>query len=255
MSIQWHASEIKEQWSQFKRNKKEFKNFIATITDERLRSKVQAVHTYAYLKTDRIDTWRKIMCHTRGFYEYLSTLQEGYSIGEAVNLSVQEVAALLQEGQAPSLSHMKIRSSNHALYFYHDGYIEVVTNKRIIDNTFQALEGDLHHIRELKGVVACKGKVTGRAKIITHSDDLTKIEDGDIFVAKYTFPNFTPYMLKSAAIVTDEGGITSHAAILSREYNKPCVINTKRATSLLKDGDLVEVDATKGIVTIVQKQK
>jgi pyruvate, water dikinase len=61
-------------------------------------------------------------------------------------------------------------------------------------------------------------------------------------------------MKKASAIITDEGGITSHAAIVSREMKKPCVIGTKIATKILKDGDLVEVDADRGIVNILKKK-
>ena len=67
-------------------------------------------------------------------------------------------------------------------------------------------------------------------------------------VATMTFPNFIPAMEKAAAIITDEGGLLSHAAIVSREMGIPCVVGTKIATQVLKDGDRVEVDANKGIV-------
>ena len=67
-------------------------------------------------------------------------------------------------------------------------------------------------------------------------------------VATMTFPNFIPAMEKAAAFVTDEGGILCHAAIVAREMKKPCIIGTKIATQVLKDGELVEVDANKGIV-------
>ena len=63
-----------------------------------------------------------------------------------------------------------------------------------------------------------------------------------------TTPDFVPAMRNAAAIVTDEGGVTSHAAIVSREMNKPCIIGTKIATQVFKDGDVVEVDAEKGVV-------
>ena len=63
-----------------------------------------------------------------------------------------------------------------------------------------------------------------------------------------TFPNFISAMEKAAAFVTDEGGILCHAAIVAREMKKPCIIGTKIATQVLKDGELVEVDASKGIV-------
>jgi pyruvate,water dikinase len=76
----------------------------------------------------------------------------------------------------------------------------------------------------------------------------SKVMDGDILVATMSTPDFLPAMMRAAAFVTDIGGITSHAAIVSREMGKPCVIGTKMATKVLKDGDLIEVDATKGVV-------
>ena len=63
-----------------------------------------------------------------------------------------------------------------------------------------------------------------------------------------TTPEFVPLMQKAAAIITDQGGILSHAAIVSRELGKPCITGTENATSLLKDGDMVEVDADEGVV-------
>ena len=75
---------------------------------------------------------------------------------------------------------------------------------------------------------------------------------GDILVAIMTTPNFIPALEKAAAFVTDEGGITCHAAIIAREMKKPCIIGTKIATKFLKDGDIVQVDANNGIVHILK---
>jgi len=69
-----------------------------------------------------------------------------------------------------------------------------------------------------------------------------------------THPEFLPMMRKAVAFVTDEGGITCHAAIVAREMKRPCIIGTKNATKVLKDGDMVEVDAEKGIVKILKKK-
>lgn len=80
------------------------------------------------------------------------------------------------------------------------------------------------------------------------------MNDGDILVTGMTTPDFLSAIRKSAGFVTDEGGITCHAAIVSRELKKPCIIGTKIATQILKDGDLVEVDANKGIVKILEKK-
>ena len=68
-----------------------------------------------------------------------------------------------------------------------------------------------------------------------------------------TTPDFVPAMKKASAFITDEGGITCHAVIIAREMKKPCIIGTKIATQILKDGDLVEVDADNGVVRILER--
>ena len=85
--------------------------------------------------------------------------------------------------------------------------------------------------------------------------DFYKLNRGDILVTTMTSVDFVPVMEKAGAFVTNEGGITSHASIVAREMNKPCIIGTQNATQVLRDGDLVEVDADKGIVKIVKKNK
>ncbi len=103
-------------------------------------------------------------------------------------------------------------------------------------------------ITELRGMVASKGKVTGRVKIVRRIHDILKVVKGEILVASMTRPEFLPAMQKAAAFITDEGGVTSHAAIISREMNKPCIIGTKIATQVLTDGEMVEVDANHGVI-------
>jgi len=101
---------------------------------------------------------------------------------------------------------------------------------------------------KIKGQVAFRGKAKGRVKVIRRLDQVNKIKGGDIMVSPMTSPNYLSAMKKSAAIITDEGGITCHAAIVAREMKKPCIIGTGKATQILKDGDLVEVDAEQGVV-------
>ncbi len=108
--------------------------------------------------------------------------------------------------------------------------------------------------RDLKGAIANKGIAAGKVKIIEVKADFSKIQKGDILVATMTRPEFVPLMKIAGAIITNEGGITCHAAVISRELNKPCIIGTQVATEVLKDGDLVEVDANKGVVKILKKK-
>jgi len=100
----------------------------------------------------------------------------------------------------------------------------------------------------MEGQIAFKGVVSGKVKIVNKIADIKKVKVGDILVSIATSPDVLPAMIKASAFVTDSGGITSHAAIIARELKKPCVIGTKLATKVLQDGDLVEVDAQRGIV-------
>ena len=100
----------------------------------------------------------------------------------------------------------------------------------------------------LSGTPAYKGRARGRVCIVNSPDDMEKMREGDILVSATTNPNLMPAIRKAAAIVTDEGGLTCHASIVSRELEIPCVVGLKIATQVFRDGDRVEVDATKGVV-------
>jgi phosphoenolpyruvate synthase/pyruvate phosphate dikinase len=103
-------------------------------------------------------------------------------------------------------------------------------------------------IESVKGNIAFKGFVKGNAKIVRSVSELGKVKKGDVLVTQMTFPSFISAMNKAVAFVTDEGGITCHAAIVAREMKKPCITGTKIATKIFKDGDFIEVDANKGII-------
>lgn len=103
-------------------------------------------------------------------------------------------------------------------------------------------------VKEIQGQCGCVGKAKGRVKIINSPRDMQKMKQGDILVSIATNPDLVPAMKKAAAIVTEQGGVTSHAAITAREMRIPCVIGTKIATKVLRDGDRVEVDASAGVV-------
>jgi pyruvate,water dikinase len=100
----------------------------------------------------------------------------------------------------------------------------------------------------VEGQGASPGVVSGRVVIVRDVKDTSGVKDGDILVTKMTNPDMVPAMRRVSAIVTDEGGMTCHAAIVSRELGTPAVVGTKKATKLLKDGQIVTVDGEKGII-------
>ncbi|MBS4036387.1 MAG: hypothetical protein KGZ85_18135 [Ignavibacterium sp.] len=101
---------------------------------------------------------------------------------------------------------------------------------------------------QIEGMIGNKGLVKGFVKIIKSVSDFKKMKKGNILVTMTTRTEFLPVMKKAKAIIADEGGITCHAAIVSRELSVPCIVGTQISTQVLKDGDLVEVDANKGII-------
>lgn len=122
---------------------------------------------------------------------------------------------------------------------------------KAINSVYSFLDISNANNKEIKGSPACKGVVKGRVRIILSESDFGKFQNGDILVTSMTRPEFVPLMKKSSAVITDEGGVTCHAAIISRELNIPCIIGTNAGTRLLKDGDMVEVNANEGIVRII----
>lgn len=100
----------------------------------------------------------------------------------------------------------------------------------------------------VKGIPASPGIASGEVKIIFDAKELYKIKNGDIMVTRMTSPDFVPGMKRASAIVTDEGGMTAHAAIVSRELGIPCIVGTRDATKKLVEGQFVTVNAVQGIV-------
>jgi pyruvate,water dikinase len=101
----------------------------------------------------------------------------------------------------------------------------------------------------VRGLGAAPGSASGRARVLKSLAEAEKLGEGDVLVAHMTAPDWVPLMRRAAAIVTDSGGMTCHAAIVSRELGLPCVVGTGDATSKLRDGEIVTVDATQGVVT------
>jgi len=133
-----------------------------------------------------------------------------------------------------------------------NGTITFVQTRAITTKAKEIIEKiDTSHYAKnklLQGTGASPGIVTGTVKLILRKDDITKIENGDIIVTKMTSPDLVPAMSKSAAIITDLGGRTCHAAIVSREMGIPAIVGTQKATRILRDAQEVTVDAYNGIV-------
>lgn len=114
------------------------------------------------------------------------------------------------------------------------------------------IKPNIDNLEELKGMSAYKGVVKGKVRIILEKAQFNQFKEGEILVTDMTSPEFVPLLKKAKGIITDEGGVMCHAAIVSRELKIPCIVGTKVATQILKGGMEVEVDANKGIVRILE---
>lgn len=112
-------------------------------------------------------------------------------------------------------------------------------------------EGEKSTSKIISGSIANRGKVKGIARVLTTYQDIYKVEKGDIIVATMTTPDYVSAMEKASGFITDEGGITCHAAILSREFNVPCIIGTLNGTKEIQDGQMIELDAYTGRIYIL----
>ena len=107
-----------------------------------------------------------------------------------------------------------------------------------------------YNLEVLQGLAVSPGLVTGPARVILKTDAHEQVLPGEILVAPFTDPGWTPYFLPAAAIVMDQGGILSHGSIVAREYGIPAVVNVGPATRLIKTGQTIQVDGTRGLVRI-----
>lgn len=174
----------------------------------------------------------------------------GLSLEQVRYLRLADFSAVLLKGKdlRTAATHRRVHSihisqKGRTVFYLGAKAKQVQKMLKLMQATAQQLE-----TTTLQGQAAYPGKARGRVKIINTMQEMVKIHVGNILVSRMTNPDIVQAMKVAAAIVTDLGGITSHAAIVARELRRPCVIGTKFATQVLHDGDTVEVDANKGIV-------
>lgn len=157
-------------------------------------------------------------------------------------LSPAEIIDVLKGGE---IEKIEKRSLRYGYVFTH----EIISSAS--EEYFSLLE-DLPQDKIIKGTPASPGKIKGYVRIILNISHIYNFKEDEILVAPFTNVNYLPIMSKAKAILTETGGLTSHAAIVSRELKKSCIVGIKHLLLHLKDGDYIEVDADKGIVRIIE---
>lgn len=207
---------------------------------------------FVYIKDARDDYRRQGVFYTLKFFQELAR-RMGVKLNDISYLQESEIIAFLS-GKL-TISKKVITKRKKAFVLYLDVHKNLVCLSGDNINKALSLFGLLSKekkVREIHGTVASKGEARGKVSIVKGVKDLKKVKNGNILVAVSTHPDYVPAMKRAAAIVTDEGGITSHAAIVSREYCIPCIVGTKNATTILKDGDAVVLDCSRGAIIIIK---
>jgi len=167
-------------------------------------------------------------------------------------LFTEELKDILRSQKKLLKLSQKRMESDLVIYFKNGKYWEVdPKEKKFVSNSIKSKA----KVKNIKGFVASRGKKNiykGTAKIVLSAKEGRKIKSGDFLVSGMTTPDFMVSMKKALGFITDEGGVTCHAAIVAREMNKPCIIGTKNATRILKDSDKIEVNTRKGTVKIIK---
>jgi phosphohistidine swiveling domain-containing protein len=238
---------------ELERSREEFAEFAAKLGKEDA-LKCTILHRFVFIRTDRIDLWKK---HLLIIYPFI--LYVGHKIGRKLAvrdismLSREEIISVLEGSSKVSAKELLVRGERKTVVesitragtsFTDDkkfmDYIIAIYKKKVIADS-------------VKGICACKGLVRGKVKIYLNRSDISKDESGYVMVCRHTTPQDVTHMKKAIAIVADEGGVTSHSAIVSRELGIPCIVGSKNATSVFTDGELVEVDATNGIIRKIKR--
>lgn len=177
----------------------------------------------------------------------------GITAHEARFLLPHEVADGLLNAFSQEHKQEISRRAGYCVYYAEKSHEILETGEDAKRMESQIVEATIGDIQEIRGQTACVGRAVGKARIVNSIGEMAKMQRGDILISIATNPDIVPAMKLAGAIVTEQGGITSHAAIVSRELNVPCIIGTKIATKVLRDDDEVEVDANKGIVKVLKR--
>ncbi len=203
---------------------------------------------YATNRYDEVHNY--LSFKSQGLLKYVAR-KTGVKYSELIEIGFRELLDLLKKNKKATKAFRGIlrkRDQVSAFLTYY-GQVKIITGPAV-KKFFKKEIGETVVLKKdlLKGQGASQGEARGKVVIFKTEADIAKVKKGDIMVAFATVPSFVPAMEKAAAIVTEMGGLLSHAAIVSRELKVPCVVGVENVMKILKEGDLVEVDATKGVV-------
>ena len=170
------------------------------------------------------------------------------------NMTRDEIMKYYETSNIPDIHSLENRHKNSVVIGWENGY-NFVTGDKATKLESYLYQESVHSETEITGVAAFLGKAKGTARVIRDPNNYDVFNEGDILVTGMTHVDYIPLVKLAAGLVTDSGGILSHAAIIARELKKPCIIATKNGTHIIKSGDTVLVDADNSVVRITKENK
>lgn len=239
--------------------KSEQSSIFAKINSPELEQQSYLIQQLALLRLELKNCWSGMNFSLLPFFTVLAK-HSNLSVRDITMFCTTDELLSIAQGSLLDTAEFEQRKRNY-MYHYDRGKITLYAGNDAVKARQKLLDPYLptSEIAEFTGTIACKGIVRGKVRLVK-VDDLREIAaiahsiaPGTILVTGMTNPNMMVLIERICGIITDEGGMACHAAIVSREYNIPCIVGTRIATRALKDGDEVELDATTGIVRILDR--
>jgi phosphohistidine swiveling domain-containing protein len=250
---------IKNYKVSLKKNQHDYRQAIKLLKGKN-KLMAEIIHEYVNIRTERIEIYQQALVGLRDFLKkFVAVVKKDFSwfsYWDAISLTPQEIILYLEQGVLPKKELLKKRVNRQTILFSPNSEKDIhnifIYQKDWVIKIIKKYSTISSNSQEIKGVAISGGIIKGKIRLILSPKDFSKFKAGEILVTHYTSPAFMMLIKKASAIITDEGGVTSHAAIISRELKTPCVVGTKIATKVLHDGDSVEVDANKGLIKILK---
>lgn len=220
---------------------------------DNLKEKVRFIKWFLYYRTEVSDYHRIINGTYKPIFLQISRIFN-IPLDNVANMTCGEIINGLECGMSNTQKSLISERTKHGY-----GYVVVPPPYKSflvigdeIDKVRDIFTAKINkdQVKELRGQTAFKGNVSGVARVITDKRNASELKEDEIIITPMTSPEFFLGIKKCKGIVTNDGGITCHAAIMAREFKKPCIIGTKVATDIIKTGQRIVLDADHGIVTI-----
>lgn len=224
------------------------KQILATLDDKELEKIVGVIEKYIHLRDIRkMELLKWIYYINIIIKEFAKRLRLGFE--DACFLTHHEIIDCLLKNK--KIDRTVIQARKHAVSVYDEKGAHILIGQQA-ERWREKIFGKVEKNKGLlKGLAVSSGVVKGRVKVLTSRLQAHKLNKGDVLVTSHTTPDWVVVMEKASAIITEKGGLTSHAAIISRELKIPCVVGVANVTQILKDNDIVQIDGTKGIVKVL----